>query len=85
MHQAVQIMDNAVIHTRLNNQQRKLWEIQRDRLNEIHENGGTGKKKKKASVHPVLISWDINFLACTPISVYKEVHTVMKLPYLRHV
>ena len=40
-HQAVQIMDDTVMNAGLNNQQRKLWEIQRDWLHEIHENDGT--------------------------------------------
>ena len=66
-------MDDGVMNAGLNDQQRIFLEIQRDRLNEIHENGGTGKKEKKAKVHPVLMSWAIAFLARTSISVYKEV------------
>ena len=57
-------------------------------VNEIHENNGTGnkkKKRKKAKVHPVLLSLDIDFLAHTSIGVYKEVQKVTTLPDLWYV
>ena len=83
--EAIQIMDGTIARAGLSDDQLELWEIQRDRLNEIHFNGGTGRNKKKAKVHPVLMSWAIAFLARTSISVYKEVQRVMKLPHIRHV
>ena len=49
-------MDSTIMAAGLINKQREVWEIQRDRLNEIHANGGTGMKKRKAKVHPVLMS-----------------------------
>ena len=78
-------MDGTIARAGLGNDQLELWEIQRDWLNEIYSNGVTGKNKKKAKVHPVLMSWAIAFLACTSISVYKEVQRVMKLSHLRPV
>ena len=83
--EAIQIMDGTIARAGLSDDQLELWEIQRDRLNAIHFNGGTGRNKKKVKVHPVLMSWAIAFLARTSISVYKEVQRVMKLPHIRHV
>jgi hypothetical protein len=75
----------TIMSARLNDNQRELWEIQHDRLNKVYKNGVTSKKRKKAKVHMVLMSWAIALLARTSIRVYKEVKMVMKLPDIRHV
>lgn len=62
----------------------QLWEIQRDRMNAIHANGGR-KRGRNVEVHPVIMSWAIAFLARTSQPVYREVAKIMLLPDIRHV
>jgi hypothetical protein len=84
-HQAVQIMDKTIMNGKLSDSQRALWDIQCDKLNEVHTYSDTDRKRAKAKVYPVLMSWSIPFLTSTLISVYKEVQNVMKLPNICHV
>ena len=67
----------------------ELWQLQRERLNQVHEKGlnanGKRKRGRAVSVHPVILNWAISFLARTSATVYKEVQRVMLLPDIREV
>ena len=49
----------------------ELWKIHHETLNKHFENGGKSVHKK-VTVHPVLLSWSIGFLAKTSSSIYTD-------------
>jgi len=62
----------------------ELWELHKEHLDRVYENGGVSRNKK-APVHPTLLNWAIAFLARTSASTYKEVARVMKLPNISYI
>ena len=62
----------------------ELWQIHKERLDEVYAKGGTGRGKK-IKIHPALLNWSIAFLARTSSSTYKEVAKVMKLPDISYI
>ena len=58
--------------------------IQKDHLDTVFQNDGTGRGKK-CPVCPALLNWTIIFLTGTSSSVYKKTRWLMKLPHISYV
>ena len=85
---AMHIMDETITNALEKGgaiEEKEIWVLHRDRLDQIYDNGGADRGKKTVRIHPTLMQWAIAFLARTSETVYNEVRKVMPgLPHISH-